>query len=82
MGVGSSAVCLPFTECPDGMGYVPVTVRTLKIRTFTVKLLNLGIPTAVIFTESPYNDLDQRDFADVCPAMTCFTSDSIFRSGA
>jgi lysophospholipase L1-like esterase len=48
MGVGSSVVCLPFTECPDGMGYVPVTVRTLKARAFTVKLLNLGIPTAVI----------------------------------
>jgi lysophospholipase L1-like esterase len=30
------------------MGYVPVTVRALKARTFTVKLLNLGIPTAVI----------------------------------
>jgi lysophospholipase L1-like esterase len=48
MGVGSSVVCPPFTECPDGMGYVPVTVRALKGRTFTVKLLNLGIPTAVI----------------------------------
>ena len=25
-GVGSSAVCVPFTDCPGGMGYVPVTV--------------------------------------------------------
>jgi lysophospholipase L1-like esterase len=48
MGVGSSAVCLPFTDCPDGMGYVPVTVRALKARAFTVKLMNLGIATAVI----------------------------------
>jgi lysophospholipase L1-like esterase len=48
MGVGSSVVCLPFSDCPDGMGYVPVTVRALKARAFTVKLLNLGIPTAVI----------------------------------
>jgi lysophospholipase L1-like esterase len=48
LGVGSSAVCLPYADCPDGMGYVPVTVRALKTRTFTVKLLNLGIPTAVI----------------------------------
>lgn len=47
-GVGSSVVCVPFTDCPDGMGYVPVTVRTLKARSFTVTLRNLGIPTAVI----------------------------------
>jgi lysophospholipase L1-like esterase len=48
LGVGSSVVCLPYAECPDGMGYVPVTVRALKTRMFTVKVLNLGIPTAVI----------------------------------
>jgi lysophospholipase L1-like esterase len=47
-GVGSSVVCVPFTDCPDGMGYVPVTVRTLTARAFTVTLRNLGIPTAVI----------------------------------
>jgi lysophospholipase L1-like esterase len=47
-GVGSSNVCVPFTDCPDGMGYVPVTVRALKARSYTVKLLNLGIPTAVL----------------------------------
>ena len=47
-GVGSSVVCVPFTDCPDGMGYVPVTVRALKARSYTVKLLNLGIPTAVL----------------------------------
>jgi hypothetical protein len=32
---------------PGGMGYVPVSVRALKAQYFTVKLLNLGIPTAV-----------------------------------
>jgi lysophospholipase L1-like esterase len=47
-GVGSSAVCIPFTDCPGGMGYVPVTVRTLTARSFSVTLRNLGIPTAVI----------------------------------
>jgi lysophospholipase L1-like esterase len=47
-GVGSSVVCVPFTDCPGGMGYVPVTVRTLTTRAFTVTLRNLGIPTAVI----------------------------------
>jgi lysophospholipase L1-like esterase len=47
-GVGSSVVCLPFTDCPDGMGYVQVAVRALKAQGFTVTLRNLGIPTAVI----------------------------------
>jgi lysophospholipase L1-like esterase len=47
-GVGSSAECLPLTDCPNGMGYVPVTVRALKAQNFTVTSLNLGIPTAVI----------------------------------
>jgi lysophospholipase L1-like esterase len=47
-GVGSSVVCLPLTDCPNGMGYVPVTARQLRSQGFTVNLLNLGIPTAVI----------------------------------
>jgi lysophospholipase L1-like esterase len=47
-GVGSSVQCAPFTDCPNGMGYVPVTARTLTAQQFTVKLLNLGIPTSVI----------------------------------
>jgi lysophospholipase L1-like esterase len=47
-GVGSSVVCIPFTECPNGMGYVQVTVRSLQSQGFTVTLRNLGIPTAVI----------------------------------
>ena len=47
-GVGSSVVCIPFTDCPNGMGYVPVTVRTLQAQGSTVTLRNLGIPTAVI----------------------------------
>ena len=47
-GVGSSAECLPLTDCPNGMGYVPVTVRSLKAQGFTVTNQNLGFPTAVI----------------------------------
>ena len=39
---------MPFTDCPGGMGYVPVTVRALQARSYTVKLQNLGIPTAVV----------------------------------
>jgi len=47
-GVGSSVECVPFTDCPSGMGYVQVAARQLKTQGFTVSLLNLGIPTAVI----------------------------------
>ena len=47
-GVGSSAECVFLTDCPNGMGYVPVTVRALKAQGFTVNSLNLGIPTTVI----------------------------------
>jgi lysophospholipase L1-like esterase len=47
-GVGSSAECLFLTDCPNGMGYVPVTVRALKTLGFTVTNRNLGIPTSVI----------------------------------
>jgi lysophospholipase L1-like esterase len=47
-GVGSSAPCVPFSDCPDGMGYVPVATRQLRAQGFTVTLLNLGLPTAVI----------------------------------
>ena len=47
-GVGSSVECLFLSDCPNGMGYVPVTVRQLRARGFTVTHLNLGIPTAVI----------------------------------
>ena len=50
-GYGSSSICPPFaTEatCPNGMGYVPVTVRQLKAQGFTLSHLNMGIFTAVI----------------------------------
>ena len=47
-GVGSSAPCIPFTACPEGMGYVPVIVRQLRDQGSTVTLLNLGLPAAVL----------------------------------
>jgi lysophospholipase L1-like esterase len=47
-GVGSSVVCVPFGDCPDGMGYVPVATRQLRAQGFTVTLRNNGIATAVI----------------------------------
>jgi len=48
IGFGSSVVCTPFTDCPNGMGYVQVAGRTLRSQNFTVRLDNLGIPTSVI----------------------------------
>jgi lysophospholipase L1-like esterase len=50
-GVGSSAECLFLTPCPNGMGYVPVTVRALTSQGFIVNNLNLGIPTTVIASD-------------------------------
>ena len=47
-GVGSSVVCFPFVDCPNGMGYPQVATRQLKAQGFDVSLANLGIPTAVI----------------------------------
>jgi lysophospholipase L1-like esterase len=47
-GVGSSVQCVPFTDCPNGMGYVPVAARQLRAQGFTVDLTNLGFATAVI----------------------------------
>jgi lysophospholipase L1-like esterase len=46
-GVGSSVPCL-LNDCPDGTGYIAVTARQLRAQRFTLDLLNLGIPTAVI----------------------------------
>jgi lysophospholipase L1-like esterase len=48
MGWGSSAWCVPFTDCPNGTGYVPVIVRRLKGLGATVSSSNLGIPGAFI----------------------------------
>ncbi len=48
MGWGSSAWCVPFTDCPNGTGYVPVIVRRLKAMGTTVTSSNLGIPGAFI----------------------------------
>jgi lysophospholipase L1-like esterase len=48
MGWGSSAWCVPFTDCPNGTGYVPIIVRRLKGITSTVSSSNLGIPGSFI----------------------------------
>jgi hypothetical protein len=54
-GIGSSAECIPFTDCPNGKGYVQVAVRNLRAQGYTVNLTNVSIPTATI----------GRDFQDL-----------------
>ena len=48
IGVGSSAPCVPFTDCPQGRGYVYVATRELRASGFTVNLTNLGFPSMVL----------------------------------
>ena len=48
IGVGSSALCFPFADCPDGRGYVQVATRELRARGFIVNLTNLGFPAIVL----------------------------------
>jgi lysophospholipase L1-like esterase len=51
IGFGSSVECLPFVDCPNGMGYVYVATRQLQSQGFTLTLRNMGIPAAVISPE-------------------------------
>lgn len=48
IGFGSSAPCIPYTDCPNGAGYVQAIARQLKDQGSTVTVVNLGIPGAVI----------------------------------
>ena len=48
IGFGSSAPCLPFTECPDGRGYVQTLRRELVSTGRTVSHRNLSIPGSVL----------------------------------
>jgi hypothetical protein len=48
LGVGSSAACPPFVDCPNGMGYAPIAARDLTARGYAVAVVNLGIPTGVV----------------------------------
>jgi hypothetical protein len=47
-GYGSSVPCLPYTDCPNGMGYPQIAARELSGQGFMVSLTNLGVPTSVI----------------------------------
>jgi lysophospholipase L1-like esterase len=48
IGYGGSIVCLPFSTCPDGTGYVQTVTRRLKAAHPDFDSSNLGIPGAVI----------------------------------
>jgi lysophospholipase L1-like esterase len=48
MGVGGSVPCLPFTDCPNGTGYVPRVARQLEADGHVTTLRNFGIPGAVL----------------------------------
>jgi lysophospholipase L1-like esterase len=50
-GFGSSNVCLPFADCPDGTGYVQRVVRELRNAGRTVTVLNLSVPGSVVGPE-------------------------------
>jgi lysophospholipase L1-like esterase len=48
IGFGSSSVCLPFVECPDGRGYVQILRRDFVATGRTVSHRNLSLPGAVL----------------------------------
>lgn len=48
IGFGSSAPCVPYTECREGRGYVQIAARDLRARGFTVDVNNLGFPAHVL----------------------------------
>ncbi len=48
IGFGSSSVCLPFVDCPDGRGYVQILRRDLVATGRTVAHRNLSLPGAVL----------------------------------
>lgn len=51
IGAGGSVVCIPFTTCPEGTGYVQIIHRRLMQGGRSVSHLNLGIPGAVLSPE-------------------------------
>ncbi len=48
IGFGSSSPCVPFTDCPDGLGYVQILRRRLRDTGRPVEHRNRSIPGAVL----------------------------------
>ncbi len=51
VGIGASIPCVPFTECPEGTGYVPRIARQLRGTSASFRLTNMGLPGAVMSRE-------------------------------
>ena len=51
LGYGGSAPCVPFSQCPDGTGYVQIVARRLRAANAGLSFQNLGIPGAVLSRE-------------------------------
>jgi lysophospholipase L1-like esterase len=48
VGIGASVPCVPFTQCPDGTGYVARIARQLRNTNGTFGFTNMGLPGAVL----------------------------------
>ena len=48
IGIGSSSPCLPFTDCPDGAGYVQILRRELIATGRTFNFRNQSLPGSVL----------------------------------
>lgn len=48
IGIGSSSPCLPFTDCPDGAGYVQILRRQLIATGRTFTFANRSLPGSVL----------------------------------
>jgi lysophospholipase L1-like esterase len=83
IGVGSTVVCIPFDECPNGRGYVQVAARELRARGFTIRLNNLGWPTSTInrrlqnlglqYGKDIYGNFMEQEIPFVLPDSTLIT---------
>jgi lysophospholipase L1-like esterase len=50
-GYGGTSPCAPFSQCPDGTGYVQIVARRLRAEHADFAFLNLGVPGAVLSRE-------------------------------
>jgi lysophospholipase L1-like esterase len=83
IGYGGSVVCLPFSSCPDGTGYIQRMARRFQADGKTVSMTNLGIPGAVLSPEiealgnslgrSPVGNFIQREMPFVPRDSTLVT---------
>ncbi len=63
MGIGSSAPCFIFTDCPNGTGYAFVAARQLRSQNYTVTVTNTVFRSAVI--SRAFQDLGRQYGKDI-----------------